>query len=156
MEQLPEINERIRQIMEQKKLSPSSFADAVDVSRPVISHILSGRNKPGLDLLQKVVEIFTDVNPRWLLTGKGTKAQEHPPAPEKPAQRPANHAAREEDAAPYFTGAPSGEGESAPKYAPQEPVKPVSPQTHAENRSASTPEQIILLFPDGSFRMFHT
>ena len=32
-----------------------------------ISHILSGRNKPGFDLLQKILRRFPRINPDWLL-----------------------------------------------------------------------------------------
>ena len=36
-----------------------------------MSHILSGRNKPSLDFVLKVLAGFPDLNPQWLLQGKG-------------------------------------------------------------------------------------
>ena len=61
---------RIQEIMQEKKLSPSQFADEIGVQRSGISHILSGRNKPSLDFILKVLGRFTEVNASWLLFGK--------------------------------------------------------------------------------------
>ncbi|MFN4234792.1 MAG: helix-turn-helix domain-containing protein [Bacteroidia bacterium] len=62
--------ERIKAIMFQKGLSPSGFADAIQVQRSSISHILNGRNKPSLELIQKIIAAFPDIDIEWLLTGK--------------------------------------------------------------------------------------
>lgn len=63
--------DRIQQIIKLKSLSPSLLADQINVQRSSISHILSGRNKPSLDLVQKILSTFPDINSEWLLTGKG-------------------------------------------------------------------------------------
>ncbi len=67
--------ERVKEVMEELGYAPSSFADTIDVPRPIISHILSGRNKPSLDVIQKILMRFTELNPWWLLTGTGTMKQ---------------------------------------------------------------------------------
>ena len=67
--------ERVKEIMEELEYSPSGFADTIDVPRPILSHILSGRNKPSLDVIQKILMRFPELNPWWLLTGKGTMKQ---------------------------------------------------------------------------------
>lgn len=67
--------ERVKEVMEELGYTPSSFADTIDVPRPIISHILSGRNKPSLDVIQKILMRFTELNPWWLLTGAGTMKQ---------------------------------------------------------------------------------
>lgn len=64
-----EINERIKYIMKINNLSPSAFADKIGVSRPTISHILTGRNKASLDLIIKILQSFPNVNSEWLITG---------------------------------------------------------------------------------------
>ncbi len=64
-----EIKERIAMIMKQHQLTPSAFADRLGINRSSISHILSGRNRPGIDILEKIVYHFPDVNSYWLLTG---------------------------------------------------------------------------------------
>ncbi len=62
---------RIKEIIEAKNLTPSRFADHVDVPRSTISHILSGRNKPSLEVIQKILEAFPDIPAEWLVRGKG-------------------------------------------------------------------------------------
>ncbi|MCA8830643.1 helix-turn-helix domain-containing protein [Hymenobacter pini] len=63
--------DRIRQLLTDRQLSSTQFADAIGVSRPVISHILSGRNKPSLEVVQKILSAFPDVSTTWLLNGTG-------------------------------------------------------------------------------------
>lgn len=64
------ITERVSKIMEDNGLSSSQMADRIGVQRSAISHILSGRNKPSLDFVIKVLEAFENVSSDWLLTGK--------------------------------------------------------------------------------------
>jgi len=61
---------RIQEVMKNNNLSPSQFADEINVQRSGISHILSGRNKPSLEFILKVLTRFPDVNASWLLFGK--------------------------------------------------------------------------------------
>ena len=63
---------RVNKIMDYFQLSPSAFADKIKVQRSSISHLLSGRNKPSLDFVLKVVKEFDSVDLYWLLNGKGT------------------------------------------------------------------------------------
>lgn len=73
-----EFTKRLKEIFEYYELSASSFADKIDVGRASISHILSGRNKPSLDFVMRVVSTFEEVELYWLLNGKG----DFPPLPE--------------------------------------------------------------------------
>ncbi len=57
--------------MEYKGLSASQFADGVEVPRAVISHILSARNKPSLEVVQKILAVHQDISISWLLMGQG-------------------------------------------------------------------------------------
>ncbi len=66
-----QIKDRIFKLLNEEKLSSSKFADILDVQRSSISHIISGRNKPSLDFIQKVLRNFPSVNPDWLILGKG-------------------------------------------------------------------------------------
>jgi plasmid maintenance system antidote protein VapI len=66
-----EIKDRILNILREENLSSSKFADILDVQRSSISHIISGRNKPSLDFIQKVLKNFPSISPDWLIIGKG-------------------------------------------------------------------------------------
>ena len=61
---------RIRKIMEKEGLTSALFADKIGVSRGTITHVLSGRNNPSLEVVQKILETFPAVSTDWLLTGK--------------------------------------------------------------------------------------
>ena len=80
--------ERILEILKDKKLSPSQFADEIGIQRSGMSHLISGRNKPSLELIMKVLKRFPDVKPEWLLYG--TSAPENDRVNEKivPAKVP--------------------------------------------------------------------
>jgi transcriptional regulator with XRE-family HTH domain len=64
-----EITDRLQYLMKIHNLSASAFADKINVQRSSISHILSGRNKPSLELMQKVLAAFPKVNADWLILG---------------------------------------------------------------------------------------
>jgi len=66
---------RIEQIIRSKNLTPSRFADEIGIQRSGLSHILSGRNKPSLDFIQKILNRYPDVDIEWLITGKPRKAE---------------------------------------------------------------------------------
>ncbi len=63
---------RLEKILSFYNLSASSFADKIGVQRSSISHLLTGRNKPSLEFVMKVVTSYPEVNLYWLLNGKGT------------------------------------------------------------------------------------
>ena len=62
---------RLRKIMEFYQLSSASLADEIGVQRSSISHLLSGRNKPSLDFVLKILDRYKEVELYWLMNGKG-------------------------------------------------------------------------------------
>lgn len=67
-----EFIKRLEKILEFYSLTAAAFADKINVQRSSISHLLSGRNKPSLEFVLKVVGSFPEVNLYWLLNGKGS------------------------------------------------------------------------------------
>jgi transcriptional regulator with XRE-family HTH domain len=63
---------RLEIVLDYYNLSASAFADKISVQRSSLSHLLSGRNKPSLDFIIKVIEVFPEVDLYWILNGKGT------------------------------------------------------------------------------------
>jgi DNA-binding XRE family transcriptional regulator len=68
---------KIRRIVSESSYSPSLFADTVDVPRSSISHILSERNKPSLEIVDRILKTFPKVTYEWLMNGN-----EHDPLPD--------------------------------------------------------------------------
>ena len=63
------IQDRVKLIIKANNLTSSEFADRIGIKRSNLSHVLNGRNKPGLDFLAKVINTFPNVNASWLITG---------------------------------------------------------------------------------------
>lgn len=70
------MNSRLQQFLELENLTPARLADMLGVQRSGVSHILSGRNKPGYDFINKLLLKFPAINAEWLLTGKGKPYKE--------------------------------------------------------------------------------
>lgn len=62
---------RLELIFKHYELTAGTFADLIGVQRSSISHLVSGRNKPSLDFIVKLLEKFPEVNFQWLVKGKG-------------------------------------------------------------------------------------
>ncbi|WGK64451.1 helix-turn-helix transcriptional regulator [Croceiramulus getboli] len=125
--------DRLQKIMEEYDLTAAAFADALDVGRATISHISSGRNKPSLDFVMKVVETYPEVNLYWLLNGKGSfpSSTEAPPS-SKP--RPDRDPTREQSL-----------------HVEAEAHSSMNPTTPSEGK---TIEKIVIFYTDGSFSAY--
>jgi len=84
----PEFSKRLEKVIKFHDETASSFAEKIGVQRSSISHILSGRNKPSLDFVMKVLEAFPDVELYWLLNGKGTFPKSETKIMETPTPSP--------------------------------------------------------------------
>lgn len=62
---------RILKILKEENLTASQFADLIDVQRSSMSHILSGRNNPSLDFVNKLLKAFPLIDTDWLMSGTG-------------------------------------------------------------------------------------
>ncbi len=61
------LSDKIELLIKKKQMSSSQFADVLGIPRSSISHILSGRNKPSLDVVQKILTAFPEVSAEDLL-----------------------------------------------------------------------------------------
>jgi transcriptional regulator with XRE-family HTH domain len=65
------MEDRIRKFMEYKGISPSELADAIGVQRSNVTHVLKARNKPSFQFIEKLLQIYPEINAKWLLLGEG-------------------------------------------------------------------------------------
>lgn len=65
------MREKLLALMKSEGLKSSQLAEMLGINPAGISHILAGRNKPGFDLLQKMLRRFPRLNPDWLLLDQG-------------------------------------------------------------------------------------
>ena len=128
---MEEVAERIQELINRKGLTVSGFADQIGLSRPILSHILSGRNKPSLNVIQKTIAHFPDVSAQWLLLGKGEMTAD--PAVDLP-DTPIDHPVQPEVS------------ESKTEEKPGTSIMP-------GNRSEQL-EHIVHYYKDGTFKVF--
>ena len=116
------MNRRFQTILDLENLSPAQLADRLGVQRSGISHILSGRNKPSFELLQRVVQSFPEISAEWLITGNGKPLKEQ------------NQAA----ASSATSGAASSAASSAANSRSSGTTPSISPSTTSGSNNSST------------------
>jgi len=122
---LEDFSKRLQNIIDFHSLSASAFAERIGVQRSSISHILSGRNKPSLDFVLKIIQEFPDVELQWLLKGKG----DFPSIP--------NPSESQKEKQPTIR---NNQTQKKPSYSNTSPDKAI--------------ERIIIFYEDGSFKNF--
>lgn len=134
---------RLQKILDYYDISAASFADTIDVGRSSISHILSGRNKPSLDFVLKIVQAYPEVELYWLLNGKGS----FPASPnhEEPGNKPSEDNLFSERPAEEISSA-ALPNTRANKF--DAPINPVQPSTGRKIK------KIVILYEDGTFDAF--
>lgn len=131
------MNRRLQQFLELENISPSRLADLLGIQRSGVSHILSGRNKPSFEFINRLLLKFPQVSADWLITGKGK--------PYKQTENlPSDDGTKEEEFTFDFNNNSDNEevktdfGVSYPSENPKNPVK-----------------RITLFFQNGSFEEFY-
>ena len=120
------MNRRFQTILDLENLSPAQLADRLGVQRSGISHILSGRNKPSFELLQRVVQSFPEISAEWLITGNGKPLKEQ------------NQAAASGAASSAASGATSGATSGAANSRSSGTTPSISPSTTSGSNNSST------------------
>jgi len=157
------MNKRLLQFIDAENLSQSQFADILGVARASISHILSGRNKPGYDFIESIMLHFPSLNIEWLITGQGKmyKSLSGSSQPNKIAPEPV---VEEDD---LFANLASSNQESEASYSPVEMIADqqsatvaAKVQTAAQTVSPAAPAQkvgkavskLIIFYNDGTYQ----
>jgi transcriptional regulator with XRE-family HTH domain len=143
------MKDRLKLLLEVLDLSSAEFADSIGVQRSSISHILSGRNNPGLEFLQKILRAFPQVSPDWLIMGVGDLHRAGETNRVIPPQRslfPREETPiiRSKDEVPYAKKSRQKEQKEETKTPGQEPPD-----------EGPCLEKIVLFYSDGTFREYH-
>lgn len=72
------MKDRIMQIMQKTGLSNAEFAEKIGISTSSLSHILTERNKPSLDVVMRIHKAYPNININWLLYGEDTMEKVFP------------------------------------------------------------------------------
>ncbi len=72
-----EFAKRLQKVLDYYGVSATAFSEEISFNRSTISHLLSGRNKPSLEFVMKVLQKYPEVELYWLLNGKGEFPAKH-------------------------------------------------------------------------------
>ncbi|HAD96564.1 MAG TPA: hypothetical protein DCG19_04105 [Cryomorphaceae bacterium] len=161
---MDDIAMRIKELIDEKGLANGEFARAINVNPSIISHILNGRNKVSLQIIEAIKTRFTNVNLDYLLTGNG-KLYSGITNVKSDNDQFSGHPDLTDSAFPMEGVRHAAIPGSAPRYTtPEEDV----PDTANEKESvAKEPvpysslslrneevEQVIIFYKDGSFKVY--
>ncbi|PLX01158.1 MAG: transcriptional regulator [Marinilabiliales bacterium] len=145
------MKDRILEILKEESLSSAKFADEIGVQRSSVYHVLSGRNKPSLDFLQKIISRYRAINTEWLLTGRGSMYKDQ--------GTPKN----------LFSSQQVGKEEDQPQLDPksvqleenrlsedesEHVIQVQDDQESVKNAGSKTLKRVLLLYSDGSLESF--
>ncbi|MGQ8335372.1 helix-turn-helix domain-containing protein [Sunxiuqinia sp. A32] len=136
------MNDRIKQFMSHKGITPSELADNIGVQRSNVTHVLNGRNKPSFQFIAKLLETYPEIDAKWLIMGVGDMLEstnteisvnlfDTPKAPEPPVESTNKSA----DIKPDIQSAP------LKNEIPSEP-------------EAKSVERIVVFYTDQTFREY--
>ena len=63
---------RLQKILDYYNISAAELSNQIKFNRSTISHLLSGRNKPSLEFVMRILQKYPEVELYWLLNGKGS------------------------------------------------------------------------------------
>jgi predicted transcriptional regulator len=145
---------RLEILLDYYSLNASSFADKIGVQRSSLSHLLSGRNKPSLDFILKIVDVFPAVDLYWILKGEGTF-----PKSEKNQEIHLVAKVEQQEAAPFTknkeaiaTDLFSESQNLTPNSQPAAQI--VDKQLAALNHEAEVIDKIVIFYKNGTFSSY--
>lgn len=148
---------RLEKILDYYGLSASAFADKIGVQRSNLSHLLSGRNKPSLDFILKIVEIFPEVDLYWIVNGKGTFPKQEVKEISKHISQPIIQTAQNSNNLDLFSQEiiqPKNEAVENLTHNNPEAInnEPINPQNYTSSKNLV--EKIVYFYTNGTFKEY--
>ncbi|HQH41969.1 MAG TPA: helix-turn-helix transcriptional regulator [Bacteroidales bacterium] len=136
------MKDRLLALMKAESLTPSQFADELAIQRSAVSHLVSGRNLPSYDVLVKILNRFPEINPEWLLLGKGEMYK-----------KPKTGSLFDQPEHPSETGSVRAEPDAMQELHSSDPENYGSKTSSGAQKNPGIKE-ILLLFSDNTFQRF--
>ncbi len=158
------IAERIKELIETLQLSNSEFAKQTNLNPATVSHILGGRNKASLQVIENIKSTFTNVNIDYLITGEGDLFTNvtNVNAAKEPVSNPSMFPMEGVRVASIGAMPPPTSKAAAPEK--PEPVEvepksktvspPTPPPTTEAEASEKSVERIVIFYSDGTFSSY--
>jgi transcriptional regulator with XRE-family HTH domain len=144
------MKERLQKILDNYNLNSSRLAEKLGVQRSGISHIMSGRNKPGFDFLKGILDLFPEIDANWLITGKGTMFKE-----ESGVENDSHEGLISDNnlKSLFDTGTVDKRSDTKHNIVPESAEGEVYKSNHEENYDDEI-QSVILLLKNGKFRPY--
>ncbi|WP_435354914.1 helix-turn-helix transcriptional regulator [Emticicia sp. SJ17W-69] len=136
------LNEKIKRFIIDKDLTSTKFADEIGVPRPSISHILSDRNKPSLEIVQKMYRRYPELGFNWFLEDDDINT--------KTISQPSNNQTVTTTKRPEYSPRESNERKSPELNTTQQNLNP----NILTNFSHGSIARIMVVFNDGTIQEF--
>ena len=62
---------RLKKFLSAENITQAAFAEAMGIGKANVSHILSGRNKPGYEFIKALMQNYPLLSLEWLILGTG-------------------------------------------------------------------------------------
>lgn len=132
-----DFTKRLEVVFEYYGLNASAFADKIGVQRSSLSHLLSGRNKPSLDFILKMLEHFPEIDLYWILNGKGKFPRE---------SKSDTSVEKQSDVIPNVKREPAPSS-----FVDQSEPRAVQPKEPSVEKTEQAIDKIIVFYTDGTF-----
>lgn len=144
------MKDRIRLFLESENKSSSQFAAEIGVQASGVSHVLSGRNKPSLDFIIKMLDRYDNLNNEWLLFGRGEmyKSMEEPSIVEGSFNF--------SDIGKELTPENTPDSEESAENPPEKDFESLKDTENGQTGGyEARSEKIIIFYSDGTFREYN-
>lgn len=154
------MREKLLDLMKSEGLKSSQLADMLGINPAGISHILAGRNKPGFDLLQKILRRFPRINPDWLILDSGPMyrdAEQRPSnsdlgaAPIQPSIVENNYSEPLKTVGDLFAHADAPQ--AADRTLSSDPI-PARPESEKSGNRTAAMERVVIFYDDRTFESY--
>ncbi|MEE9350311.1 MAG: helix-turn-helix transcriptional regulator [Flavobacteriaceae bacterium] len=146
-----DFSKRLKKIIAHYQLNATSFAEKIDVQRSSISHLLSGRNKPSLDFVLKVLKEFDEVDLYWLLNGKGV----FPKSKEIDISSPTLFSETTDSIGIQDSTSENSRKTEKPKdITSKSKIKSLKSDSIKKQQADSDIEKVIIFYKNGSFKVY--
>ncbi len=140
------IKDRIAHIIRAKNLTATQFAEMMQIQPSNVSHLLSGRNKPSLDFLIKLKDVFPEYSFDWIILGKKPITFSERPLSVKEELYNNNQSPMVETSSNF------GDLFSVTEKSEQDAINTI---TETKIEQSKQVKQIVYIYDDNTFEIYH-
>ena len=150
------MKDRIKKVMDESGLSASKFADKIGVPRSGLSHVLSGRNKPSLDYVIKLLNTFPNLDPNWLIKGQEVEGDELQNRIQNELTESSNQSVEINNSLASVNKKMGGQADKLVEQIAKVSIEEIEgrPVQNTEVVKGNALERIVYFYSDGSFKEY--